>query len=102
MAKQRSTSAVRRGTGMPPSSSRSVPCASAVCTVMAGHLSGRLFAFFGLLFQFLGLVMSGKRVDDLIQFAVHDEIQLVQGQADAMIGDAILRKVVGADLFAAI
>ena len=47
-------------------------------------------------------VVSGERFDDRVQLAVHHEIQLMQREPDAVIGDAILREVVGADLLAAV
>ena len=36
-------------------------------------------------------------VADLGHIAVHDEIDFVQRQVDAVIGDAALRKIIGAD-----
>ena len=49
-----------------------------------------------------GLEVRGERVEDFAEIAVHDEVEPVQRQTDAVIGDAILGIVVGADLFAAI
>ena len=49
------------------------------------------------LFQFLGLVGCGQGVDDLVDGAVHDSVDLIQGQADAMVCDTALREIVGAD-----
>src|SRR5688572_5159439 len=43
--------------------------------------------------------MSAQRVDKIVQLAFHYEIELVDGQADAMVGDAIFLEVVGSDLF---
>src|SRR6185312_7131827 len=40
--------------------------------------------------------------DQRLKFPVHDLLQLMHGQADAMVGDAILGKIVGADFFAAV
>ena len=40
--------------------------------------------------------------DELIEVAVHHIGQLVQRQIDAVIGDASLRKIVGADALGAI
>src|SRR5262245_1105324 len=62
----------------------------------------RLFAFLALLLQLLCLVISRQRVDNRLQLAVHDEIELVQSQADAMIRDAVLWEIVGPDLFTAV
>src|SRR6266545_6085122 len=92
------TSAVRRGAMTPLSSSREVPCRSAVLTVTGSD--GR--AVLGLLLQLFGLVVGGERFHDHVQFSVHDEVELMQGEADAVVGHAILRKVVGADLLAAV
>ena len=41
-------------------------------------------------------------VDDLVQVAVHDRVDLVQRQVDPVIGDAALRKIVRADALAAV
>src|SRR4030088_3092975 len=49
-----------------------------------------------------GLVVSGERADDRVQASFHYLIELVESKADAMVGDAVLREVVGADLFAAV
>ena len=54
------------------------------------------------LLQLFGLFPGGKGVDHLVQIAVHDLFQIVDGQADAVVGAAILREVVGADLLAAV
>ena len=53
--------------------------------------------FFGELRQLLGRVLGGERADDVIQFPVHDALDLVEREVDAVVGDAALRKVVGAD-----
>src|ERR1035438_7392105 len=55
-----------------------------------------------LLLHFLGLEVRDQRVDHGLDAAVHEVRQLVRGEADAMIGNAVLREVVGADLLAAI
>src|SRR5207245_7561229 len=39
-----------------------------------------------------------QRVDELVQLAVQHGLEVVNGVVDAMIGDAVLRKVVGPDL----
>ena len=43
--------------------------------------------------------MGCQCINDLVQISVHDLFQIVDGQADAVVGAAILREVVGADLF---
>src|ERR1035438_4817348 len=55
-----------------------------------------------LLLHFLSLEVRDQRVDHGLDAAVHELRQLVRGEADAVIGDTVLREVVGADLLAAI
>src|SRR5262245_41099111 len=45
-------------------------------------------------------ILQGR--DQFLQFAGDDRVQLVQRQVDAMIGDAVLWKIVGTDAVAAI
>src|SRR5437763_16893937 len=98
MAWESNTSAVRRPAAIPASSSRRAPWSSAVPAVM--HSSGdSLLAF---VTQLLGTEVCGQRIDDRIQSAIHDDVELVQRQADAVVRDAILREIVGPDLLAAI
>ena len=52
-----------------------------------------------LLRQFFGLVFLIQRTNQLIEVAVHDIIELVQRQIDTVIGDAALRKIIGANAF---
>src|SRR6185312_16924331 len=48
-----------------------------------------------------GLVLGGERVDQLAQAFARDHLrQLVEGQVDAMVGDAALREIIGADALA--
>jgi hypothetical protein len=56
----------------------------------------------GVLPEFFSLVVSGKGVDDLIEAALHDQIELVEGESDAVVGDAVLGEVVGANFLAAV
>src|SRR5687768_15958568 len=42
--------------------------------------------------------MSAQRVDEVVELALHYEIELVDGQGDPMVSDAILLEVVGSDL----
>src|SRR3954447_6049966 len=53
--------------------------------------------FFCELRQLLGQVLGCKRIEQLVELAVHDALDLVERQVDAVVGDAALRKVVGAD-----
>ena len=46
--------------------------------------------------------MRDQRVKDRLEFAVHDFRELVNGESDAMIGDAVLREIVGANLLATV
>jgi len=46
--------------------------------------------------------VRGQRFDERLEFAVHHRLELVEGEADAVIGDAVLRKIIGTDLLAAI
>jgi hypothetical protein len=43
--------------------------------------------------------VRNQTVDQCWQLAFHHIAEVVQRQADAMIGDAILREVIGADFF---
>src|SRR5256885_1639016 len=52
--------------------------------------------------ELLGLELLRQRVDELVQIAVHDRVDLVERQIDPMIGPAPLRKVVRANALAAI
>src|SRR5262249_53432266 len=59
-------------------------------------------SFFGELRELLGLVLGSERVDDVVELAVHDAVDLVERQVDAVVGDAALREVVGADALRAV
>src|SRR5579871_164638 len=52
--------------------------------------------------QLARAVIGDERVDDLVHLAIHHEIELMEGESDAVVGDAVLREVVGADLLAAV
>src|SRR5258706_9937101 len=52
--------------------------------------------------KLLGLVLGGERRGDLREVAVHDVLDLVEGQVDAVVGHASLREVVGADAVGAV
>src|SRR5664279_6204181 len=84
---------------MPPSSRMRAPCCNAVCTVIRSLDEGSLFR---LLLHLFALVVSDEGVEDGVHLALHDEIELMQRQPDAVIADAILREVVSADLLAAV
>ena len=64
-----------------------------------GHCSSRRFEFR----QPVGLVLGHQRVDDLAQFVAGDDArQIVERQVDAVVGDAALREIIGADALAAV
>ena len=46
--------------------------------------------------------MGDEGVDGGLEHAFHDHVELVVGEADAVVGEAVLGEVVGADLFAAV
>ena len=48
------------------------------------------------------LICRRQAVNRFGEVPVHDEIQLVQGQADPVIGHASLREIIGADPFTAV
>src|ERR1700757_4942703 len=54
------------------------------------------------LLQPLGLVVRDQAVHQRAELAVHYIRQLMQSQADAVIGDAVLRKIISANFFRAV
>ena len=48
------------------------------------------------------LVLGGQRVDDLVEVALHDPVDIVEREVDAVVGDPALREIVGADALAAV
>src|SRR5688572_15395457 len=50
----------------------------------------------------VGLIVGAQGLDDVAEVAVHHRREVVAGEADAVIGDAVLREVVRADLLRAI
>src|SRR5262245_25733385 len=48
--------------------------------------------------QLLRLVVCGESVDELAEVAVQDLGQPVRREVDAVIGDAVLREIIGTDL----
>ena len=63
------------------------------------HRSCRLRGFS---LQFLCLVIGNQRINNRLQSALHDQVQLVQRQPDAVIGKPVLREVIRANFFLAI
>src|SRR5882762_11641360 len=54
------------------------------------------------LFEAFGFVVAGEAVDQCTEFAFHHVGELVKRKTDAVIGDTVLREVVGADFFGAV
>ena len=54
------------------------------------------------MFQFFFLVMAFQGFEDRLELSIHYFLKLMDGQSDTMVGHSILRKVVGANLFAAV
>ena len=52
------------------------------------------------LFEPLGLEVSAEGFDDWVEAAVEERVELMERQPDAVIGEAVLGKVVGANLLA--
>ena len=53
-------------------------------------------------FQLLRLKVGNQGVDHGLQPAIHDVVQLMQAESDAMVGQPILREIVRPDFFASI
>src|ERR1700678_3427484 len=83
------SSASARGDSTPASASRAVASATSS--------SSRLIMARRPGFQLGGQVRGGQRVDDPVELTVDDLIQVVGLVTDAVIGDAVLREIVGAD-----
>ncbi len=73
----------------------------ACATVMLRAIERTASGAFGR--QQLGLMLGDQRVDDLAQrLALHHLGQIVERQIDAVVGDAALREIVGADALGAV
>src|SRR6266852_2368562 len=80
---------------------------AAVRTHAASRLSLRRFrprsrldpasALFGERGELLGLVLCEQRLRQLGKIAVHDVVDLVEGETDAVVGDPSLREIISAD-----
>lgn len=42
-------------------------------------------------------MIGNQRIDQFVQIAFHNPVELVERQVDAMIGDTSLRKIISAD-----
>jgi hypothetical protein len=47
-------------------------------------------------------VIGNQRVDQFVQIAFHDPVELVKREINAVIGDAALREVIGTDSLGAV
>src|SRR5205085_7795545 len=65
-------------------------------------LRRRSSRFFGELGELLGLEFARQCVEQLVELAVHDALDLVEREVDAMVGDPALREVVGTDSLRAV
>src|SRR5205814_4999563 len=61
------------------------------------HCGTLLLALFGERGKLLGLVLGEQRLRQLRKVAIHDVVDLVEGEPDAVVGDPSLRKIVSAD-----
>src|SRR4029077_13568950 len=86
------------GYGSLPSQGRHPACRCGGARTTEGH--SRRGALGG---ELCGLVLGGQRVDQLVQRLSRDHLwQLVERQIDAVVGDAALREIIGADALAAV
>src|ERR1700730_4143637 len=98
-----STSASSRALSIAARARRHVPPASAAAAALSPvRGSAMASGSTGLRAQRLGLLARGECVDKRIDCAVEHLVELMQRQVDAMVGDAGLGKVVGADALGAI
>src|SRR5262245_65323873 len=68
------------------------------CSGLAGPSS----RFFGERRELLHLVLGGKCADQIVELAVHDALDLVEREVDAVVGHPALGEVVGADALRAV
>src|SRR5438270_2656046 len=92
-----SVSASRRASPRALASRRSVPCLIARSSTKDLPLNRHRF-----LLELLRLEVRNQRVDERLEFAVHYFRQLVDRESNAVVGHAVLRKVIRAYLLAAI
>src|SRR5438445_7008812 len=90
---QSNSSASDRGS---PHSRSKPPIVAPVSTAFTPDPPSALFGERG---ELLGLVLCEQRLRQLGKVAVHDVVDLVKGETDAVVGDPSLRKIVGADAF---
>ncbi len=51
------------------------------------------------MFELFSLVGADQGINDMLDFAAENGRQVMDRQADAVVGQAVLREVIGADLF---
>src|SRR5712671_3579016 len=85
----------QRLTNLRENTSRTIRYATAFLKCRALHADGRQRFFF----QLLSLVVSGEPFDNRVERSVHDLIQLMNSQADAVVANAVLFEVISADFF---
>ena len=54
------------------------------------------------LLEFLGIEMGSNSIHQLVQIALHDVLKLMESDARAVVGHAVLRVIVCADALAAV
>src|SRR5690606_2526871 len=80
------------------SASRSTLCRGAIASVLGGGFRRAILQ----LFELRCLMPGSHRIDQLVEVTLNHPIELVQSQPNAVIGQAVLREVVGTDLLGAI
>src|SRR5712691_6123056 len=88
---QSSNSASNRGN---PDSRSKPPIVAPASTVFTPGPASTLIGERG---KLLGLVLGEQRLRQLGKIAVHDVVDLVEGETDAVVGDPSLRKIISAD-----
>src|SRR5271167_3612170 len=71
-------------------------------TVSAGTCSLTNLRGHGRFLQLLRLVVGPQSFDNVVDLPLHHSVELMQGEPDAVIGEAILWEIISADLLAAV
>src|SRR5579864_5081534 len=79
-----------------------IRCAAPESAPRSSRLQRSWPCSFDLIRQLFGLMFLIEGAHQLVEIAVHHVIELVQGEIDAMVGHAALRKIVGAYALGAI
>src|SRR3569623_1108785 len=91
------TSASTRGEARPVSCSAASARQSAILLCCNEYMGSQRRASIAECGELLGLVLIDERVDDVVEIALDDIFQFIQGEVDAVVGEAALWKIVGAD-----